>query len=255
MSKNIETEKKKFGRELYFLSDKKVSKTIHKMKKKRLSVIIPTYNEEKDILNCLESLKNQSYKNMEILVIDDGSTDNTRKLVRKFQKIKLIEGEHRGPGFSRNLGAKKAKGEILIFVDADMTFDKDYLKDLVKPILKDKNLLGTEEQFQTATNLNTFWSRCYGKYRSNPFNEKGKVFRAIRKKEFLEMGGFDPQYGYSDDQTFLFKYDKKSKVAKGAKCFHNNPSTMKEVFAQSIWMGSSENNALLKIPFINLCNH
>ena len=78
-----------------------------------ISVVIPTYNEEKDIGLCLSSLKEQSYKNLEVIVVDDGSTDKTREIVKKFKKIKLIEGEHKGPGFSRNIGARHAKGDIL----------------------------------------------------------------------------------------------------------------------------------------------
>jgi glycosyltransferase involved in cell wall biosynthesis len=103
-----------------------------------ISVVIPTYNEEKDIPECLSSLAKQSYKNKEVIIVDDGSTDKTLEVIKKF-KPRVIKGQHKGPGFSRNLGSKKAKGSILIFVDADMTFDKDYLKNLVLPIIKNRN--------------------------------------------------------------------------------------------------------------------
>ena len=63
------------------------------------SIIIPTYNEEKDISKCLESLENQAFKDFEIIVVDDGSTDKTREIVRKFKKVKLIKGKHKGPGY------------------------------------------------------------------------------------------------------------------------------------------------------------
>ncbi|MCW8966769.1 MAG: glycosyltransferase family 2 protein, partial [Candidatus Pacearchaeota archaeon] len=102
----------------------------------KLSIVIPVYNEEKYIGKCLESLNKQTYKNFEIIIIDDGSTDKTVEIIKKFD-VHLIKGKHKGTAFSRNLGAKSAKGEILIFIDADMTFDKDYLKNLIKPILED----------------------------------------------------------------------------------------------------------------------
>ena len=84
---------------------------------KLISVIIPAFNEEKTIGGCLKSLKNQSYKQMEIIVVDDGSSDSTRNIVKGFSDIKLLTQSHKGPGQARNLGASNAKGEILIFVD------------------------------------------------------------------------------------------------------------------------------------------
>jgi glycosyltransferase involved in cell wall biosynthesis len=209
-----------------------------------LSIIIPTYNEEKDIGDCLNSLKEQSYKNFEIIVVDDGSTDKTREIVGKFKKIKLIEGEHKGPGFSRNLGAKKAKGEVLIFVDADMTFDKDYLKNLLKPILENEKVIGTTHDYEEATNLDSIWSRCWGNVRVDYRGEsnEGVIFRAIRKNKFLEFKGFNPKYGYADDQTFWYEQKVKPVVAKNTNCYHKNPETLKEVYVQSKWIGASIKN-------------
>lgn len=222
-----------------------------------ISIIIPTYNEEKDIPECLDSLLNQSFKNFEIIVVDDGSTDRTKEIIKEFQKkdkrIKLIEGEHKGPGFSRNLGAKKAKGEILVFVDADMTFDKNYIKNLIKPILKDKTgkILGTTHDYEAVKNIDNIWSRCWGKVRISKEDAKEvKIFRAIRKEKFLEMGGFDLKYGYADDQTFWFKYKIRPVVAKNTLCYHKNPATLKEVYKQSRWIGASIDNKLLNLQII-----
>jgi glycosyltransferase involved in cell wall biosynthesis len=97
------------------------------MKTPRISIVIPTYNEEKDIGKCLESLRDQSIENFGVLIVDDGSTDKTIDVVKKFKDVGVIKGEHKGTAFSRNLCAENAKGEILVFVDADMTFDKNYL--------------------------------------------------------------------------------------------------------------------------------
>lgn len=222
--------------------------------KKILSVVIPTYNEERDIAHCLTTLLEQSYDNVEIIVVDDGSSDRTREIVSSFKKVKLIEGQHKGPGFSRNLGSSKAKGEILIFVDADMFFDKDYLKNLTKPII-DKKCIGTEERFQKASNMDNVWSRCWGSYvKGYPDKiKKGNVFRAILKSEFVRMGGFDPKYGYADDLTFYYKYGVKSNLVDNAICYHKNPSNLKEIYKQSRWIGASLNNnyKILSVPVIN----
>src|SRR3989344_6984445 len=121
-------------------------------KKPLLSIIIPTYNEKNDLGECLETLFNQSYKNFEIIIVDDGSTDSTLEIVKEFSKkykrTIILNQSHQGPGKARNLGAAKAKGEIFIFIDSDMSFPDDFLEKLVKPILEDKNneVIGTTRE-------------------------------------------------------------------------------------------------------------
>ena len=92
----------------------------------KFSFIIPTKNEEKYIKNCLDSIKKQTIKNYEIIIIDSNSTDNTLKIAKKYGKI-FIERK-KGPSAARNKGAKNAKGDILIFMDADVILNKNFLK-------------------------------------------------------------------------------------------------------------------------------
>ncbi len=228
----------------------------------KLSIIIPAYNEEKDIAECLNSLKKQTYTNFEIILVDDGSTDNTINVAKKFKAVKILKQNHQGPGKARNLGARNSSGEILIFVDADMTFDKDYLKNLIKPLIEDKKreLIGTTHDYEEAKNTKNIWSSMWGKIRistkdKNPKIYAGdvKIFRAIWKKKFLDMGGFDSKYGYADDQTFWFKYSIKPVLAKNAMCYHNNPETLKATFKQARWIGASwkERYLLFRIPIIS----
>jgi glycosyltransferase involved in cell wall biosynthesis len=194
-------------------------------------------------------------KPLEIIIVDDGSQDKTKNIVREFakrnKKISLFEGEHKGPGFSRNLGAKYAKGEILIFIDADMTFDKNYIKNIVSPIIKDKEIIGTTHDYEVVTNLDNIWSRCWGSVRVSKENaHEVKIFRAIQREKFLGFGGFDPKYGYADDQTFWFKYKIKPVVASDTKCYHKNPETLGGVYRQSIWIGSSIDHPVLSLSFV-----
>jgi glycosyltransferase involved in cell wall biosynthesis len=219
-----------------------------------VSIIIPTYNEEKDIGKCIVSLKKQSYSPKEIIIVDDGSNDKTLEIIKKFQDIKIFKQEHGGPALARNFGAKNSKGKILIFVDADMTFNRDYLKYLIEPIIDDKKkeIIGTEEKLQIADNLENIWSRCQGKLMSDPNDKDRRIFRAIRKDKFIEMGGFDSKYGYSDDQTFFFKYKIRPYVVDGAICYHKNPETLNGVYKQSRWIGASHSYFWLKIPILNL---
>lgn len=218
-----------------------------------LSVVIPTYNEEEDIEECLKTLYNQDYKKIEVIIVDDGSKDKTLRIVHRFKKVKLIKQNHKGPGAARNLGAKFAKGEILIFVDSDMSFPKNFLAKLTKPIIEGK-AIGTTRETEIVKNTENIWSRCWGRVRvRRKESERAGAFRAIRTDKFFELGGFDSRYGYADDQTIFFKYGIRPTVAGGARCYHKNPETLKGVYNQSKWIGASiDNNLLLKIPMINL---
>src|SRR4030066_376370 len=117
----------------------------------KISVIVPTYNEEKHIEECIVSLFQQDYQDMEIIAVDDGSTDRTREILQKFaekKQIIFLKQNHLGPGHARNLGVSCSGGEILVFVDADMIFSKgEFLHELVKPIIdgKSKGTFSKEE--------------------------------------------------------------------------------------------------------------
>src|SRR3989344_5320813 len=106
----------------------------------KISIVISVFNEAGSIKNCLDSLLKQELKDYEIIVINDGSTDRTTEILQEFRnekKILLLEQKHLGPGAARNLGAKEATGEILVFVDADMEYDGNFIEKLVSPIRKE----------------------------------------------------------------------------------------------------------------------
>ena len=99
---------------------------------KKVSIIIPLYNEEKYIKDAINSILEQDYSNYEIIVIDDGSTDNSYNIVNniKDKRIKLFRfKKNKGVGEARNLGIKKASGDYLAFLDADDYWEKDKLKE------------------------------------------------------------------------------------------------------------------------------
>ncbi len=228
---------------------------------KKVSVVIPAYNEEQVVGNCLESLLRQTFKPLEIIVVDDGSTDNTIGIVKKYQlscqrlgsskaatfNCQLLRQKHLGPGSARNLGASKAKGEILVFVDADMTFDKNFIKDLTKPIIEEKTI-GTFSKNELVKNRDDIWSICWNINRNVPRNrmipkdypDTAPVFRAILKSEFEKVRGFDITGEYIDDWSLSKKLGIKSRAVKGAYYYHYNPSNLKEVYKQARWIGKNE---------------
>ena len=215
------------------------------MKRIKVSVIIPVYNEEKEITDCLKSLAKQTIKDVEIIVVDDGSSDSSVRTVANLKSqisnLKIFAQDHAGPAMARNLGAKHARGETLVFVDADMTFDKNFLKELVKPIVKSKTK-GTFSKYEYVSNWDNVWARCWN-YNQNlrgrirlPDNypDKQKVFRAILKSEFERAGGFE-KGGYTDDYTLSDKLGYKASAVNGAKFYHKNPDRLSEVYSQSKW--------------------
>lgn len=211
----------------------------------KVSVIIPTYNEEKDILSCLKSLNKQSFRNFEVIVVDDGSTDNTLKKLRsaKSNKLKILTQKHLGAGAGRNKGVSRATGKILVFVDADMTFHKNFLKNLIKPIVQGKSN-GTFSKNEIVSNWHNVWAKCWNinegweprKRHPKIYPTTQEVFRAILKSEFDRVGGFTPG-GYNDDWSLYEKLGYKATSTKGAIFYHKNPDNLKEVFEQARWVG------------------
>ncbi len=207
----------------------------------KISVIIPTYNEESVIEECLESLNFQTFKDFEIIVVDDGSTDKTWEILSKF-KIQKFKQNHLGPAAARNLGASRARGEILVFVDADMTFDKNFLKNLIKPIIENK-AKGTFSNEEYVENWENIWAKCLNinenwepmRRHKKPYPKSQKVFRAILKSEFDKVKGFD-KGGYTDDYSLAYKLGYEAVLAPDAKFYHKNPDTLKEVFFQAKWV-------------------
>ena len=91
--------------------------------KRKYSVIVPVYNVEKYINECLSSLINQTYKNIEIVVINDGSSDNSLSLIEEYSRIddriRVIDQKNMGLGYTRNVGIDNAVGDYILFVDSD----------------------------------------------------------------------------------------------------------------------------------------
>lgn len=103
------------------------------MNKPSVSIIIPVRNSQNSIEKCIDSVLNIDYPNFELIVIDDGSTDNTAQILNKYRKnITIITNPScLGPAKSRNLVSRQAKGEYLAFTDADCIVDKNWLKELI----------------------------------------------------------------------------------------------------------------------------
>lgn len=110
------------------------------MIKDLISIILPVYNSEKYIAKCLEALISQTYENIEIICINDGSTDKSLEILEEYAKkdsrIKLISNKNSGPATSRNIGLKNATGEFLMFCDSDDTYRPQMCEKMIEAIKK-----------------------------------------------------------------------------------------------------------------------
>ncbi|MEF8836165.1 MAG: glycosyltransferase family A protein, partial [Candidatus Thermoplasmatota archaeon] len=106
-----------------------------------ISIIINVYNEEDDIEYCLDSLKNQTLSDFELVIVDDGSTDDTMNIVEEYEEefdMKKLLLSHQGLREARKRGVEEASGEVVVIVDADEVLEPDFLENLVEPFEDEK---------------------------------------------------------------------------------------------------------------------
>lgn len=180
------------------------------------SIIIPLYNKEKSILDTVNSVLKQTYTNFELLVVNDGSTDNSAEVVSSFtdSRIKVVDKANGGVSSARNLGLKNSIGEWVLFLDADDRFSIDALEVFAQLILSyNKCKVIVSNYWCESTNKTV--SKSYGKrervikntmkslwlreYYSRPGNT------AIHKSVFEKTGGYDEQLSYNEDYEFSLR--------------------------------------------------
>ena len=104
-------------------------------------MIIPTFNREKHLLSAISSIKNQTHNIDEVLVIDDGSTDDTQKILNKISKIKVIKTENLGVSHARNIGIKESKNRWIAFLDSDDIWIQDKIEKQINLHKENQNIL------------------------------------------------------------------------------------------------------------------
>lgn len=173
--------------------------------KSDISIIIPAYNAASYIEDCINSVISQTKKELEIIIINDGSTDNTLKIVKKYKdkRIKLFTTKNNGIGKTRNMGLKKAQGKYIFFLDSDDYIAKDAMENLYKKAidekadivvgnmfrLKDDNSLTKDEINFPEGNLDNNKTQIF----EIPLGPCGKLF----KKDILTVN-FSEEYKYED---------------------------------------------------------
>lgn len=151
-----------------------------------VSVVITTKNEEKNIENCLQSIKSQTFKNIELIVVDNFSEDKTVELAKKYNAKVYLKGSERSAG--RNYGAKVARGEYLIYLDADMILSPTVIEECVAKCECDNvDALYVPERIVG----DGFWIKVRDFERSFYTGTVIDAVRFVRRDLFLQVGGFD----------------------------------------------------------------
>lgn len=192
----------------------------------KISIIIPVFNAEKYIQDVLSDLIKQTYSNIQIIVVDDGSTDGSRKIVESFmvtdKRICLVISENRGPSSARNLGIEYAEGEFVRFIDSDDRIPIDSMENLVMPFLKDQEvdlvignyICTAEKNYYTGETIREekktaeefakmFVSQVKSFYFGVPWNK-------LYKKEIFDRNHirFDEKIRWCEDFLFNIEYYK-----------------------------------------------
>jgi len=167
-----------------------------------VSVIIPAYNEEESIAKTIKSISKSDYPNFEIIVVDDGSTDNTLKIAKSFEcgKIRVFHKENGGKGTALNLGIKKARGKIIFTMDADTIVDSQSMKKMVR-FFKDSQVMSVTPAMVLCKPKTIFQRIQYTEYLLGLFLRKAfaslqsiyitpGAFSAYRKSFFEKFGGY-----------------------------------------------------------------
>lgn len=208
-----------------------------------VSIVMAVYNEERHLDACLRSLTNQTYQPIEIVVVNDGSRDRTGLIAASFTEVVLVETSHAGAAPARNEGARRATGEILVFLDGDMTFPPAFIETLIAP-MSDEEVMGTFTREILVANGERRWARAHMLGRHLPldthfrpdFPDRWENYRAIRTSAFWSVGGLD-EIGHGEDVTVGRKLGVLAVVAPGAICHHYEPDDLKDIFSSARWMG------------------
>ncbi|GIW67075.1 MAG: glycosyl transferase [Candidatus Parcubacteria bacterium] len=230
------------------------------MNKPLVSVIIPTYNRANLLPKAINSVINQTYKNWELLIIDDGSKDNTKKIVEEFIKkdsrIKYFYQENSGQPAAMNLGIKNSNGEYVAFLDDDDEWSPEKLEKQLKEFEKDKNIalvytdaliVGGELNNKKSSDISKlYFGYVYKNLLYKNFITASSVM--IKRKIFNELGLFDENYLIKKTQTQ--DYDMWLRIAKYYKFGYVPEILVKYNYVQKITNWQKRKRAYVALIYI-----
>jgi glycosyltransferase involved in cell wall biosynthesis len=205
------------------------------IKASSISIVIPTFNGSSRIGNCLDALLDQvAGRNVEILVIDDGSTDDTAVVVGRYPKVRLLTQANSGPATARNLGASEARGAIILFTDDDCVPMPNWLSAMLAPF-KDSAVVAAKGTYRTRQR------RLTARFVQIEYEDRYRLMAgldsidfvdtysaAFRRDRFLEMSGYDDSFPVACAEDIELSYRMsargwKMKFAPAAIVYHTHP--------------------------------
>ncbi len=211
----------------------------------KASIIVPAHNSEDTIGKTLKSLLRQGDIDFEIIVVDDGSTDNTREMASKYP-VKMITQQNRGPAAARNNGTKNANGEILVFTDADCVVEDGWLQEMLRPF-SDPEIVGVQGRYKTKQR--ELIAR-FAQYEIEERYERmaryeyldfiGSYSAAYRRDIFLRDGGFDESFPVAsgEDPELSFRLAEKGHKMvfnPNAIVYHQHPDALLKYLHQKFY--------------------
>jgi glycosyltransferase involved in cell wall biosynthesis len=207
-----------------------------------ISVVVPAFNEEAAIRACLDSLLAQTADALEIIVVDDGSTDRTVERSRS-RGVRVLSVPHAGPALAKNTGVAAAVGRAIVFVDADLILDPKCIELLCAPILAGA-AVGTFTKDIVVANPDNAWADCWtrnrwaarGEHFPAGMPDRWDNFRAVDRAAFMAVGGYD-DVGYGEDMTLAPKLHVSATAVPGARMRHRHPDSLREIWGNARWVG------------------
>jgi glycosyltransferase involved in cell wall biosynthesis len=214
-----------------------------------ISIIIPVYNGEKTIGRCLKSISNSSYPHFECIVVDDCSSDRTVEIARTFD-VNLIEMSlKKNAAQARNVGAKAAKGEVLLFMDSDVEIFPNSLSDIAEVFQKKAEITALFGSYDDEPGESDFFSQ-YRNLLHHYIHQTSRAdagtfwtaFGAVKRDAFLDVGGFnegvrmmeDIDLGYRmSDRGHKIRLEKDLKV-KHLKAFSLSKMVKADIFDRAV---------------------
>lgn len=194
----------------------------HKYAKPLVSVIIPTYNRTKVICRAIDSVLNQTYQNWELIIVDDGSTDATKKKITPYlknKKIKYFKKKHSGVSASRNFGLKKAKGAYISFLDSDDEYLNNRLEKQLHFMIYKNALFSLSKAKFCIENDSLTTPKGYILLRKHYLENYQDISNIpvsatlmMYKKTVFKTTEFDRKIQGPDDLDFLLQILKKAKI-------------------------------------------
>ncbi len=216
----------------------------------RVSVIIPAFNAAATIERCVRALDSQLDRagTAEVIVVDDGSTDDTAARAEAMDRVRVIHAAHRGAAAARNRGAQAARGDILLFTDADCEPTENWIAEMLAPF-SDPTVVGAKGCYRTrqralvARFVQCEYEEKYARMEAAPAIDFVDTYSAAyRRDAFLRSGGFDEAFPSAtvEDQELSFRLAEQGArlvFVPTAIVYHQHAASLAAYLRRKFWIG------------------